>query len=157
MIAYVAFFEAQLEDLFIGLMTKRYEHPRPNVKPIVTPAKRSDAKAIVNGGRSYVDWLPYDQHLKKRAPGFFKDGEPFTTLDSASRKSLDRASILRNALAHASDHSYTQFRRTFLDGHNIPRLQHRPATYLLGQHSLGKSRFDVIVGELVLVMGQLTT
>ena len=157
LIAYVAFFEAQLEELFIGLMIEKYKHPLSHVKPIVKPSNRASAKAIINGGRSYVDWLPYDQYLKKRAKGFFKQGEPFSTLDAVSRKSLERASVLRNSLAHASDHSQRQFKQVFLDGHQIPRTQHRPAPYLRGLHSLGRTRFDVTVTELVLVMQKLTT
>ncbi len=157
LIAYVAFFEAQLEELFVGLMIEKYQHPLAQVKPIVVPANRASAKLIINGGRSYVDWLPYEQHLKKRAQGFFRQGAPFAGLDAVSRKSLERASILRNSLAHASDHSQRQFEREFLEGHQIPRSQHRPAPYLRGQHSLGRTRFDVTVTELVLVMQKLTS
>lgn len=156
-IAYVAFFESQLEDLFIGLMTGRYSHPRSAVGPVVVMPNRDVAKSIVTAGRPYVDWLPFDQNLKKRAPSFLIDGEPFNSLSPPRKQALKKASTIRNALAHASDHSKEQFHRTFIQSATVPLGQRSPAPYLRGAHSLNMSRFEVLVTELVQVMDELTS
>jgi len=157
MIAYVAFFEAQLEELFVGLMTGQLIHSQSHVRPVVILPNKRAAKSIISAGRAYVDWLPYEQHLKRRAPSFFVDGAPFVGLDSVSRAALEKATTIRNALAHASDHSQKSFEKKFITGRQIPVSQRRPAPYLRGQHSIGRTRFDATVSELVLVMQQLTS
>lgn len=156
-VAYLAFFEQQLEELFLGLLSSRYAHPNPAVRPLVATSNRTVAAGLVRGGRSYVDWLPYELHTKKRAPAFFKDGEPFSRLEKAERDVLERASILRNALAHQSDHSLSRFSAMFTAGKTLRSSELRPGGYLRGSHSLGRNRFQMQLLELVRVMRILAT
>ena len=156
-ISYLAFFERQIEDLFVGLLTSRYEHPSSTVRPVVVMPSTKVAKLLIAGGRSYVDWLPFDQHTKKRAPAFFVNGGPFANLAKTERSALDRASILRNALAHQSDHSLRRFATEFTAGKSLRPSELKPAGYLRGAHSLRRTRFEVQLSELVRVMSSLTS
>ena len=156
-VSYLAFFESQIEELFVGLLTAAYTHPSRHVRPQVPMPNRSKAKSIVTAGRSYVDWLPYDQHTRKRAPGFLVDGEPFTSLSKPHRSTLEKASVLRNALAHHSDHSQRRFTQEFIDGRAIPLSQRKPPSYLRGAHSRKHNRLEVHLMELVAIMQELTT
>lgn len=155
-VAYLAFFERQLEDLFVGLLTGRYAHASPKVGPIVQMPNAQAAKLLITAGRSYVDWLPYDQHTRRRAPAFFVDGEPFLSLSKADRDALERASILRNALAHQSDHSQRRFKEKFTDGKALRVGEMKPGGYLRGSHSYSRTRFEIQLQELVGVMRRLT-
>lgn len=155
-VSYVAFFEQQLEELFVGLVTGALTHPNAGVRPVVTIPNRSAAKSVIMAGRSYVDWLPYEQHTKRRAPAFLVAGAPFLGLGKAERDSLNKASILRNALAHQSDHSQRQFAAEFTQGRTLRTTELKPAGYLRGSHSINRSRFQVQLEQLVAVIQQLT-
>jgi hypothetical protein len=156
-VAYLGFFEQQLEELFVGLLTAKYRHPRAVIRPLVVLPSRSVAKSLITGGRNYVDWLPFEQHTRKRAPAFLHNGEPFSSLGKADRDALDRASVLRNALAHQSDHSQRRFAAVFTSGKSLRASELRPGGYLRGSHSLSRTRFEVQLQELVGVMRKLTT
>lgn len=156
-VAYLAFFEQQIEELFVGLLTAKFVHPSSAVYPIVKMPNRKVAKSLITGGRSYVDWLPFEQHTRKRAPAFLRAGEPFSSLSTPDKTALDRASVLRNALAHQSDHSLRRFKRVFTDDKALRSSELRPGGYLRGAHSLGRSRFEIQLQELVQVMRSLTT
>lgn len=155
-VAYLAFFEQQLEELFIGLLTGKYLHPKNEVRPLVLMPSAKAAKSIITGGRSYVDWLPYDQHTRKRAPAFLLAGEPFYSLSKPDRSSLERASILRNAVAHQSDHSQRRFSKEFTAGKALRSSELQPAGYLRGLHSRQRTRFEIQLQELVVVIRSLT-
>ena len=156
-VAYVAFFEQQIAELFVGLLAGIYIHPRTTVAPLVMMPTRTVAKTVVAGGRAYVDWLPYDQHLRKRAKAFFVGGEPFGDLGASERRSLERASILRNALAHQSDHSRGRFAEEFTSGRALRPGEQNPGGYLRGQHSINKDRFQAQLEELVAVLRGFTS
>lgn len=154
-VQYVAFFEAQLEQLFVGMLTGGLSHPNSAVKPVAQFSTSTVAKGIIFGGRNYVDWLPFEQHTAKRSGVFFQEGRPFSNLNAARRASLMRAGVLRNAIAHQSDHSLKQFEKHFVHGHAIPTQQQRPAGYLRGNFSLTQNRFQTQLIELVAVMNDL--
>lgn len=151
-VAYLGYFEQQLEELFVGLLTGKYVHPDARVKPLVTMPSRSVAKSLITGGRRYVDWLPFEQHTKQRSTAFLRDGAPFARIGRPERDALDRASVLRNALAHQSDHSQARFQATFTEGRSLRASERRPAGYLRGFHSVGRTRFEIQLQELVGVM-----
>ncbi len=155
-VSYLAFFEQQLEELFVGLITGGLAHPNANVRPVVLMPSSSAAKSVITAGRSYVDWLPYEQHTRRRAPAFLVAGAPFSSLGKPERDSLQRAAILRNSLAHQSDHSQRQFAAEFTRGRALRPSELKPAGYLRGSHSINRTRFQVQLQELVMVMRQLT-
>lgn len=155
-VSYLTFFEAQLEALFVGLITGSHSHPNSAIKATLPMPNRRIAKSMITGGRNYVDWLPYNAHTMKRAPVFLVEGRPFTDLSSVRRSTLDNASVLRNALAHQSDHALRRFEVEFVRGRILPVSQRRPPGYLRGAHSLGRNRLEVQLSELVAIMGELT-
>lgn len=156
-VSYIAFFEAQIETLFVGLLTGKYAHPNGGVQPILNMPNAKVAKAMITGGRNYVDWLPYNLNTMKRAPVFLLDGRPFTDLANAHRKRLDNASVLRNALAHQSDHAIKRFEAEFVVGKVLPITQRKPPGYLRGAHSLTRNRLEVQLLEMVSIMSDLTS
>ena len=156
-VSYVAYFESQIEVLFVGLLTRRLQHPDTTVRPLVAMPNVRTAKSLILGGRRYVDWLPYDQQTKARALAFFDAGAPFVGLPNPDIKALERASVLRNALAHSSDHSQKRFSDTFVSGRSLPPAQQRPAGFLRGAHSLTQNKLEVQLSELIAVMTRLTT
>lgn len=155
-VSYLTFFEAQVEALFVGLITGRHSHPNPAVKATLPMPNPKIAKSMITGGRNYVDWLPYNAHTVKRAPVFLLEGRPFTDLSNIRRTTLDNASVLRNALAHQSDHALRRFEAEFVTGKILPVSQRKPPGYLRGSHSLGRNRLEVQLSELVAIMGDLT-
>ncbi len=156
-VSYVAYFESQIEVLFVGLLTGRLQHPDPTVRPLVGMPNARTAKSLILGGKRYVDWLPYDQQTRPRSLAFFDAGAPFARLDDSKVKALERASVLRNALAHSSDHSQRRFSETFVSGRSLPPAQQRPAGFLRGKHSLTQNKLEVQLSELIAVMTLLTT
>jgi hypothetical protein len=156
-VSYVTYFENQIELLFIGLLTGRLIHSDHKVRAVVAMPNARTAKSLILGGKRYVDWLPFDQHTKPRSLAFFVEGAPFADLSAQHRASLDKASVLRNALAHSSDHALKRFQTVFVDGHSLPPAQQSPAGFLRGAHSLSQNRFEVQLAGLVAVMNQLTT
>lgn len=156
-VSYLTFFEAQLETLFVGLLTDKLVHPDQTVEPTIQMPNLKVAKSMITGGRSYVDWLPYNAHTIKRAPVFLIDGRPFTDLSKPRRNTLDKASVLRNALAHQSDHALKRFEAEFVADKVLPVAQRKPPGYLRGAHSLNRNRLEVQLLELVAIMQDLTT
>jgi hypothetical protein len=155
-VSYLTFFEAQIEALFVGLITERHAHPDASIAPTVAMPNSKIAKAMITGGRNYVDWLPFNAHTMKRAPVFLVEGRPFTDLSKPRRNTLDNASVLRNALAHQSDHALKRFEAEFVDGKVLPVSQRKPPGYLRGSHSLTRNRLEVQLMELVVIMRDLT-
>src|SRR4051794_27409628 len=81
--------ERTLEELFVGLLTRKLTVTQAGVRPVVTAPNAPTALRLVLGGRSYVDWLPFDRHTKPRAEALLADGKPFTALAKADRIFLE--------------------------------------------------------------------
>lgn len=156
-VSYYAFYERQLEALFMGLLTGNLTHPTAAVKPLATFTSVQAADVIVRDGKNYVDWLPFDQHTMKRATIYFEDGEPFDRLDKTQRRVLEELGLLRNALAHQSAHSLRRFRAELVDGNGLPTSQSNPAGYLRGDYSLGVTRLNYYLMASVGIMNRLCT
>jgi len=73
--------ENWIENLFIGLIVGRIEHPSSLVVPRVSIKSDRIAREVTFGGRSYLDWLPYNKYTVKRAEAFFRKGLPFIRTD----------------------------------------------------------------------------
>jgi hypothetical protein len=151
--AYATYVERSLERLFLGIVMKRIAAPA--IQPLIDVRSEVVARRVVAGGRKYVDWLPFERETEARALAFLSTGKPFTGLDNADKRTLNRLGILRNALAHESSHALRQFRRTFTDGRSLPADQLTPAGYLRGQHSPGVTRFTNTLAEATAVFARL--
>jgi hypothetical protein len=152
-VGFTTYVERSLERLFLGLLMGRFEVS--GVAPLVQINSEVVARAVVRGGRNYVDWLPFTKHTEPRALAFLASGRPFTDLPAADARVFDRLGVIRNAIAHESSHALRQFRRIFVDGRALPAEQQRPAGYLRGQHSPGVTRFVNTINENVIVFNTL--
>lgn len=56
----ISSFESFIEDLFIRLLAGKTMHPSRLVVPKITFNSTVTCRNIVYGGRSYVDWFPYE-------------------------------------------------------------------------------------------------
>lgn len=151
--------ERTIEQLFVGLLTGKVTLTHPGVKPVVVAPNAPTALRLVLGGRTYVDWLPFERHTKRRAEALLADGKPFTSLVKADRAFLDRMSVLRNALAHRSEHSLRQFDREYIQNNpvagGLPPAQHKPIGYLRGQHAANQSRLSYQLAEAAAIIRRL--
>lgn len=152
-LSFHTYVERSLERLFLGLLMGRFTSP--GIGPLVTIKSEVVARAVVSGERKYVDWLPFERHSQARAIAFLSSGKPFSEVEKADARILDRLGIVRNAIAHESSHALRTFRRTFVDGRSLPTEQQTPAGYLRGQHSPGVTRFANTINETVVVFGKL--
>ena len=147
--------ERAIESLFIGLLTGRLVSDDSSVRPLIRVNSDRVAHAVVRGGRSYVDWLPYEQHTKRRAEAFFSQGKPFANLDRSDIRAYESISTVRNALAHESSSAMRKFHRDFTENKVLPPEQRRPAGYLRGQHAMGQTRLNLLFSEAVLSIRNL--
>lgn len=154
-ISFITETEHRIQELFLGLVMGRISHPRLKTKPLVTVKSESVLRKVLVGDRSFVDWLPYDKSTRRRANAYFSSGEPFRSLSKAHRHSLERASILRNALAHQSGSAQRLFREAFVDGKALPVAERTPSGYLRGFHAPGQRRINLVFSEVVQAVGGL--
>jgi hypothetical protein len=151
--------ERTIENLFIGLLTCKLSVAQPGVRPIVRARNQSVAVQLILGGRSYVDWLPFERNTQRRARALLVGGKPFTSMSKPDRRFLERMSILRNALTHRSAHSLHQFKREFIEQNpvpgGLPPAQHNPVGYLRGQHAANQSRLGYQLAEAAAIIRRL--
>ena len=150
-----AFVERSIEELFLGLLRGRLQSSYKSVKPLVKVKSDRTARAIVQGGRSYVDWLPYKQHTLPRAQAFFSSGKPFSWLRESEIEAFEDAALIRNALAHQSASALRKFGNELVVGRALPPREYRPAPYLRGLHTIGQTRMDYMLARLANVMTKL--
>ena len=149
LLAFHTYVERSLERLFLGVVMNRLSSAQPGVTGLVHIKSEVVARAVVSGGRNYVDWLPFDQHTMKRADAFLSAGRPFSGLSGSDISAFDRLGIVRNAIAHESSHAVRKFRKTFVDGRGLPPEQQTPAGYLRATHHAGQSRFENMMADVV--------
>lgn len=143
----VVAFELLIEEMFLGLVTGRIAHPRP-VKPLVIFPSVAAAKKIVTRDR-YVDWLPYD-NLKRNSEVYFVVGKnPFSDCPGHHSREINKAYIIRNYIAHKSDHSRRVFEREVVSPTLLPPGQRDLLGYFRFMHSSTVNKFQYHVGELV--------
>jgi hypothetical protein len=155
LVSFYAFFERQLEALFLGLLTGSLAHPTANVRPLAHFLSSEAADAIVRSGKKYIDWLPFERHTMERSRVYFENGEPFDRLSVAERRVLEELGLLRNALAHQSAHSLSRFHKVFVEGRALPTSQSTPAGYLRGDQSLGTTRLSYYLLGAAGIMNRL--
>ncbi len=93
-------------------------------------ANQSRVKAILAMGSSYADYLPYDR-TEKRARVLFAAGRPFSLIDQNHGEIIKRAHVVRNLIAHESDHSMRQFQKTVCSRYSLRPDRRNASGYLL--------------------------
>lgn len=144
----VTAFEGMLEVLFMKLLTRKLKHPRA-IRALVDFESDVIARRVVFGGRSYVDWLPYD-HTTGRAKLFFASGRPFTHLEKPEKKSVEAWCAIRNALAHQSQFAQRRFQELIVAPRTLLPREKRPNSFLRSLHSTAPNvtQYEQIVGEM---------
>ena len=121
-------FEGLMEELFVGLLAGGIT-PGKNVHPRVRFSSHLVARDVMLGGRAFVDWLPY-HHTGKRASAFFRGGFPFTNLEKADVKLLEKIILIRNAVAHQSRAARAKFEDEVIGSAPVLPVERTPAGYL---------------------------
>lgn len=129
--------ELSIERYFLGLLCRKITVRGIKVNPVMQVSSWQSARRVVCGGRSYVDWLPYDKHVPRRAEAFFTGGRPFPSkFNSPHGNRMNQLMALRNSIAHRSDHSLRVFRTTVVANQQIPiRETESPGAFLRGIHA----------------------
>ena len=157
MLEFYAFVERSIEELFLGLLRGRLVSSNKSVRPLIKVKSDLTARAIVQGGRPYVDWLPYKDYTLRRAEAFFSSGRPFSLLERSDIDAFEDAALIRNALAHQSASALRRFGYGLVVGRSLPPREHRPAPYLRGQHTIGQTRMNYMLARLANIMTKLCT
>lgn len=140
-------FEGLLEDLFFGLLLGEFETLSPDIACKVTSHSGPVARDLLHIGRSYLDWLPYDNTLN-RANICFQNGIPFTRLDDGNKSNLQRYYRIRNAIAHKSKFSQKKFEDDVIGSSIVTIRERKPAGYLRGIFRTTQTRYQAISSEL---------
>jgi hypothetical protein len=153
----VTSFEGLVEDLFVGLLTGRLR-PGRNVHPRISIQSHTVAREIMLGGRPYVDWLPY-HFTDKRADAFFRGGRPFSKLDNADKRSLERMLIIRHAVAHQSRAARQRFEREVIGTAPLLPGERTPAGFLRSVFRLTppQTQYEDIAATCALLARKLCT
>ena len=125
----IASFERLIENLFIGLLSGGLITNSKSVVPLISFRNRQAIRAIVYSGRNYGDWLPYDR-TEQLANRFFRQGIPFTSLDSSDKDQIRTCLYIRNAIAHKSRYSKRIFERYVLGSQSLMPRERTPVGYL---------------------------
>lgn len=147
--AFLAFYtglERHIERLFMGILMRRVVVSGRPARALVETSSEVTARRIVAGDRRYVDWLPIE-HTTRRARHLLSEGRPFDRLLPVDTEVLEKMRIIRNAVAHKSNHASRRFRETLVDGKGLPPLQRTPAGYLRGQHAPGQTRLGYFMAQ----------
>jgi len=151
----VTSFESLMEELFVGLLSGGIV-PRHNVRPRVTFRSAAIARDVMLGGKAYVDWLPY-RHTENRASAFFRGGQPFSNLDKADVKSLDRMLTIRHAVAHQSRAARRKFEDEVIGSTPLLPVERTPAGFLRSVFSVmpPRTQYEDIAGTCALLARKL--
>ena len=154
-LAVYAAFEAMVEDLFLKLLTRRVSGPR-SVRSKAEFGSYSVARAIAFGGRPYVDWVPYDNTLK-RAELHFYGARPFSKLSQHEKGVIKDVCTIRNAVAHQSGYARKVFDRHIIARLTLAPRERTPTAFLRSLHSSAPdvTRYEELVSELISIARNL--
>jgi hypothetical protein len=145
----VTTFEGFLEELFVGIVTGKILFPARKVRSKLQFRSSPEAISIICGERNYVDWLPYQETLK-RAMAYLNGGRPFSNLEQPEQQKLVAIHQIRNAIAHASDYAMGIFEKKIIANHVLLPRERTPAAFLrtpIGAPG-GPTRFEAYLGDL---------
>ncbi len=152
-LSFFAFYENKWEELFLGVLMSRIDHPRP-IEPLVVIRSEAVARKIAQGGARHLDWLPADISVD-RAERFLRQGRPFSEMTPNDKKVVMKYMAVRNVLAHESQSAKKRFQKEVLGSGVFPPHERRPAGYLRGAHAVGQTRMNLSLAELTNVFNRL--
>lgn len=151
--------ESNIEELFIGLLTKRILPSSRDIIPRIVFKSDLVAREIVYGGRNYFDWFPYDRTIML-SEAFFRAGRPFTELDNADRRKCENLLLIRNAIAHNSAHATRQFINKVIGATPLLSRERTPSGFLRSQIvslSSSQTRFEFFMMEMRALVQKLSS
>lgn len=151
----VAAFESFIEELFLGLLTGQVNPHSTRTSPKVIFASRSTAMPIVFAGRFY-DWLPYNR-TSERAEHFFKNGHPFSALLPNDISKTEEFRLIRNVIAHKSDHAKKLFEKSVIGLTALPPRERRVGGYLVGhfRSSPPQTRYENLIIDMAAIFEKI--
>lgn len=141
-------FERFIEEQFLFLLLGKPLSTGRKAPRRIAPVSESIARSIVYGGRSYVDWMPYER-TSQRAEVFFREGYPFKRIDAADKQIIERMGAIRNAIAHQSAHAQKRFVEVVSTVLVLRPKERRPSVYLRSSFSAGVTHFENEMGSLI--------
>ena len=150
-----AAFESLIEDLFLGLLTKRIILNSSRTSPKIFFTSRAIAIPIIFNG-PYFNWLPYE-NTQQRAKDFFKDGHPFTVLSQSDLNQIKNFLLIRNAIAHKSTHAKRKFEDRVIGPTPLSPRERRVGAYLAGnfRSSPSQTRYENLILDMASIFEKL--
>ena len=151
-------FETFLEDLFFGLLVENSSIRTPStVVPRVSVKSHTIAKDLVQSGKNYIDWIPYEKTINA-AKLYFRNGLPFTGLTPSEKQDIYKSHLIRNVIAHESKHSLSKFEQHVIGSTVLPANERKPAGYLMGIYAINpeQTRYQLYAAKLKNIATRLT-
>lgn len=129
-------YEVLLEDVTIAYLTGEPDLAGHRPETLMTASTPEACRAIINGGRRFVQWSNPDEVVERLQRFFPKD-----TLDAKARISigeLRNAGVCRNAIAHSSGSATDQLQNLWLRVQGTPKTPLRSADVLKLPHIHGE-------------------
>ncbi len=151
----VAAFESFIEELFLGLLTGQVARHSSKTAPKVEFASRTTAMPIVFAGKFY-DWLPYTRTIE-RSEHFFKNGYPFSILNSDDKDKTEKFRFIRNAIAHKSDYAKKLFERQVIGSTALTPRERKIGGYLVGnfRSSPRQTRYENLIIDMASIFEKI--
>ena len=151
-------FETFLEDLFYGLLVENSAITTPNsVTPRVAIKSHNIARDLVQAGKDYMDWIPYERTMDA-AKLYFRNGDPFCSLRHSEKTDIYKSHVMRNVIAHESKHSLKKFEQHLIGTTALPVSEKKPAGYLMGIYATSppQTRYELYAAKLRNIAIKLT-
>ena len=140
-------FEVFLEKLFFSIMKGTATFPKKRVSLRMTVTSPQALKEILHQNKSYIQWIPYG-NTEDRAKLYLNGGRPFTEITDGDRSTIKTITVIRNAVAHGSEHATAEFKRTVIGGRLLLPSEKRPAGFLRSRANPAQRRFEIYAIQL---------
>jgi hypothetical protein len=153
----VVAFETFLEELFFAIAHGKIKYSSRKITCKLSGISEDVIQDIVHQGKSYVNWIPYES-TKQRVLLYMRIvgskandcGRPFLELKKPQTDSLGNIVIIRNALAHSSNHAMNEYKSKIIGNRPLLPAEKSPAGYLrVKDAASGQTRFEGYVTELI--------
>jgi len=150
-------FEAFLEGQFFAILEEKANYKKGrNVVLRMMPKSSGALRDILLQGDSYLTWVPFS-HTEERAKLYLQGGRPFSDLSGGDRARIKTVHLIRNAIAHRSDHARKQFDEKVIGEMALLPGERKPAGFLRSQVRASPViiRFEVYMQELAAIAQSL--
>jgi hypothetical protein len=153
-------FEVFLDELFFGLLVERnrLKTAQRDIHPLIKLKSQKVARKIVTlPNYNYIDWFPYKK-TSKMAEKYFRKGRPFTKLDIGETGHLGILYVIRNAIAHKSEHSLNEFKTLIGENRVLRAGERNPGGYLRGvfRTAPNQTRYENYVAKTLMIAQKLS-